>query len=101
MKSRNSAGNNVKGAPSLSRFVRQGGVILLTSAKPAESVLPHNLPHRRQQSLHFLKRVVMCQPNPQESAVFLHIQPFCQVQRVVISIPGKESALSQLRRKLQ
>src|SRR5437868_10557882 len=54
-----------------------------------------------QEPIHFLRGVVVCQADAQEAAALLHVKPFCEVEGVVISIPGKEAALAKLRRQLK
>src|SRR6267154_4368515 len=61
----------------------------------------NNFAHRRQHSLHFLHRVVVDKPDPQEAAGALHVQLFGDVYRVVVSVPGEEAAIAQLRRQFQ
>src|SRR5215472_16399209 len=63
--------------------------------------LTHDLPERRQQPVDFLRRVVMHQADAQEAAVLLHIQALAQVQREIISVPGKEPAVSEPGRQLE
>src|SRR6202162_72123 len=64
----------------------------------ALTLLPsHNLPQRRQQPLHFLHRVVVHQSDAQKSSQPLYVQLFGEVQGIVVSVPGEEAALGELR----
>ena len=62
---------------------------------------PHNLPQRPEQPLHFLHRVVVHQADAQKSSQALDVQLFGQVQGIVVSVPGEEAALAELRCELQ
>src|SRR5215469_17422774 len=72
-----------------------------THASLLHETLTHNLPKRRQQPVDFLRRVLTHPADAPEAAVLLHIPALAQVQREIISVPGKEPAVSEPGRQLE
>ena len=66
-----------------------------------EFLLRHYFPQCSKESLNFFRRVVMCEADAQEAAVLLDVQSFREIQGVVISIPGEETALAEFCRELE
>src|SRR6266508_2384357 len=61
---------------------------------------PDNLLQRTEESIHFFRSIVVSQADAQESSILLNTQPFGQPDRIVVAVPGEETALAEPFRQL-
>jgi len=55
----------------------------------------HNLPQRREKAVDFFGGVVVDEADAEEAAGFFHVELLGEVQSVVVSVPGEETAVAE------